>query len=742
MLNQRKGRYYLITTASFYAICSHQEELDNLQNTDPEFFKFLQENDSSLLDFKDVPDSEDEDDDADMNDTEESDEEDVETKPLKRAPKDPVMVETTIPLVDELMRSAIEKGSLAALKKIISIFRSACFPAAEDDEEDGPSSRFHIPTPDIYEHVMLTVIEKLHSAFYFHLQLTIVSKLSTQQIEQIEKHSKWKSIKLLVMSFFKSVMHTLTNLAESATQFEISSYLIYNLEPYIPLLAPFQRLSRNLLKTLLQFWSTGPSPDQDSTNIRGYSFLRIRQMCLTLPGVMMEESFRSIYLTFVRTCKTYNESNEKTITFMSQCITELYQCDLSQAYQNAFLYIRQLSLYLRTALINQTPETIKNILSWQYINSLRLWTRVLCSMSLPNELGPLIFPLVQIMLGLLTSASSTLYIPLKFHIIICLQQLAAYGETFIPTSVKLLDILENTTNLTSHVNVSSTEVPPLLQHIFKFSHANQLDQQRVKDVIVKEIVDLLKSDIEIYRYHVSLPEYLYIILKKIKAFIKKVKNNHWKDLFRALVNHFIQYSNSVKKERADLKLSPLTVVGFEPLKPSSAASSSQRLTKIMASVVNNNNLSTVSEIIVNTNSTKKLTAPSMSPARNINQQNKTSNTGKTGNKSKAGQAGEGDDSDDEGEGDVEEGDDDFDEDGDEMEIDVEGDFGSDDEEEKDEIVISNKSKNKIKNENKKMKKKQKKEAKSASKVSSAGFAKNSNLDDEVQDLDWSDDDSM
>ena len=61
----------------------------------------------------------------------------------------------------------------------------------------------------------------------------------------------------------------------------------------------------------------------------------------------------------------------------------------------AFLYIRQLALHLRTAIAKQTSEATRQVTTWQFMHCIRLWTRVVCSMPREDQLGPLVFPLTQ-----------------------------------------------------------------------------------------------------------------------------------------------------------------------------------------------------------------------------------------------------------------------------------------------------------------------------------------------------------
>lgn len=249
---------------------------------------------------------------------------------------------------------------------------------------------------------------------------------------------------------------------------------------------------------------------------------------------------------------------------MIQCIAELYKLDSSHAYQQAFLYIRQLALHLRLVVVKKEDEAFKQVISWQYLNCIQLWTRVICSMPNKDELEPLAFPLSQVIHGVFLASQSSVFIPLKFHLMNCLQQIAACTQLFIPTSAKIIDILENANVLAKPT--PSTDASPKFQYLIKLP-VTSINKPNIKDSIVNGVISLVRQDAEIYRYHVGLPEYLFNIIKKLRVFSRKCRNSRWKDLLRALISQLESFSNKVVESRGKLNKAPVEVTEFEPLLP-------------------------------------------------------------------------------------------------------------------------------------------------------------------------------
>jgi hypothetical protein len=96
------------------------------------------------------------------------------------------------------------------------------------------------------------------------------------------------------------------------------------------------------------------------------------------------------------------------------------------------------------------------------------------------------------------------------------------------------------------------------------------------------VITLLRHDAEIYRYHVGLPEYSYLTIRKLRAFGKKTKINKWRDLCRTLAGQLEEHSSLAKRNRVKLGKSPMQITDFEPLIPHDSPPAGARLMKLLA----------------------------------------------------------------------------------------------------------------------------------------------------------------
>lgn len=80
----------------------------------------------------------------------------------------------------------------------------------------------------------------------------------------------------------------------------------------------------------------------------------------------------------------------------------------------AFVYVRQLAIHLRTAMIKKTKDATQNVTNWQYFMSLSVWAHMLRQYPRNDELQHLFYPVTQVIVGVIGLASSSRFYPLRF----------------------------------------------------------------------------------------------------------------------------------------------------------------------------------------------------------------------------------------------------------------------------------------------------------------------------------------
>lgn len=121
---------------------AHKQELKALAEKDPEFYKYLQENDTDLLDFAEKSNL------AEIDELSGSDDDAGDTKTgKKKKQKEEVMPasgEVTIETIKKWTEAMKEKHSLRAMREVVLAFRAA----AHLNEEDGKEYKYTISNAD------------------------------------------------------------------------------------------------------------------------------------------------------------------------------------------------------------------------------------------------------------------------------------------------------------------------------------------------------------------------------------------------------------------------------------------------------------------------------------------------------------------------------------------------------------------------------------------------------------------
>lgn len=650
-----------------------KKELEQLSKSDPEFHKYLKDNESSLLEYGDDDDMEDggeeedyvQDEDA-MGDEILSDDDDDDNNGLekevtdesikKQFEKQQRMQENKFLLtpqrLEQVEQSAFELHSIKGLKRIISAFRTACHLSdanrndeeVDSDDEEAMRSRkkeFQITSPVVFDRLMSVCLVNCQEEFYYHLLEEKKSGKGQDDNDdeeesdddesangsddeekketfdenkpinpsKLSKSPHWSKVGPAMESFLKSTLHLLSEAGKDA---HLLKFVLTALSKYVPYLNAFPKITKKLLKTCVKLWSAPLDTSEDYNAVRLQAFLRIRQLAITQPYPLIEDCLKMTYLSYAQRSKFGTASNVTsvlpTLTFMGNCIVELYTLDYASAYQHAFIYIRQLALHLRTALMKHTPESMAAVYCWQYIHCLKLWVAVLSASQKKNDsvdesssklgggagkdeeanlLRSLVYPLTEIIMGVCRLVPITRYVPLRLHCVRLLQQLAASTESFIPTTSLLLGILD----------LKEISMKPLRQGggkgggkkkkkedvrglrlplILKLPKEGTLRTMEQLDAVLKETFVLLNREVDLYRYSPGFPEFTFTILQRLRKFNKEVSNGRWRAYAKGTIELCDKYSALVIQGRSTLVDAPKDVRRLEALKPTNAPSMGKR----------------------------------------------------------------------------------------------------------------------------------------------------------------------
>jgi nucleolar complex protein 2 len=453
---------------------------------------------------------------------------------------------------------------------------------------------YRIESSQVFDRLMMTCLGRCHEAFYFHLlatdqeekeNTTTGSKADETKTERddeteenednregkidvkdddkmdakddeedvseskedsdekpldpkvLERSPKWTEIKPLLNVFLRSTLYLISESKEP----DLLAIVLKSLDKYIRYMTPFPRIADALLKTLTGLWSA-PLGDAsaDYQVVRLNAFLRIRQLALTQPFPFIEVCLKKTYLAYARRAKFGGDSASimtnalPTLTFMGNCLVELYSLDHSSSYQHAFVYIRQLALLLRGYMQKKTKEAAQQVFCWQFVHCLKLWVAVLSTCCKQAREGisdgknadqlmrELVYPLTEIILGTVRLLPAPArHVPLRFHCIRLCQQLAASTEKFIPTTSLLMPVLD-----LKEINLKPKKIKSKggsatirgvqLPFMLKLSKDDPLRTAEEQEAVVAEFFKLLNRELDLYRYSPGFPEFQFNINQKLK----------------------------------------------------------------------------------------------------------------------------------------------------------------------------------------------------------------------------------
>eukprot|EP00794_Sanderia_malayensis_P009866 gene9866-10876_t len=473
---------------------SHKDQLSSLENKDPEFYKFLKENEPELLEFDESDESLDEsleeEDDGDKGDTKSEkkrikgieaekegdiNENSFEINSLRQSKKSGEVV--THDMLVKLKRG-LKKMSLFSLRRIMRMFHAAVLESPESDKD--PSSiqfNYLIESSSVFNSLVQICLKSVSGVLQHNLSIGKHSK-QRKKLPLPSTSKSWSKIKVTVKCYLKDLLQLLRQLTEP----EMLVVILKHVNELCIYYACFPKLAKMLIKRLVRMWSSAEE------HVRVLAFISIRRISLIMTGLfdfVLKDSHQSIY-------------------------------------------------------------------NWQYICCIQLWSRILSEQN-NDLLSPLIYPLVQVTLGVIRLVPTARFYPLHFHCIHALNTLSKSTNTYIPTASYLMEIFESA-EFSQRAKPSMATVSDL-SCILKLPKS-LLHTRNFQDVILDNVCHLLLEYFVHYSTSIAFPELIFPVCLRMKRFMKKTDVIKFRKQIKQIVDKLQEAGHEVTNQRANVNFSP------------------------------------------------------------------------------------------------------------------------------------------------------------------------------------------
>lgn len=544
----------------------HKKALDKLEVTDPELFAFLKKNDRKLLRFggmnvEDDGEGESDDDDvsevdeadlesdsdgegkvhelpdklevaSDESDLEDDDKEDGEWEDEAEAVVEPgKQVKITLRLVKKWTESltATPLKNPEIIRTVCRAFNSVLVTVTG---ETNVIPAFKAEGSAIFNAVVQLCVLHLGNAIKSYLGIA-----NSKGFKNLKKNKKFLKIRSCLRIYFTD----LTNLLENVSSVHIMNVMLKHLHQFSSILVCYPTITKPILKRLIVFWSTA-----EEQSVRVLAFLCILKITHGQMRQFLSDVLKNMYLAYVKNSKFVSPNTLAAINFMRRSLTEMFTLDLKVSYQHVFLYVRQLAIHLRNAIILQKKESFQYIYNWQFVNSLKLWGDVLAATYDNKTLEPLVFPLVSIIHGTIKLNPSAQYFPLRFHCCRMLIDLTARTRVFIPVLPFILEVLTMNSFNEEHKKLSMK--PVNLTCLLRFAPAN-IQENAYKDAVLDQIYELTLEYLAHESYSLCFPDLAVFALMNLRAFCKATKVYKYSRKLKTLTDKIVESSAHIEKLR-------------------------------------------------------------------------------------------------------------------------------------------------------------------------------------------------
>jgi nucleolar complex protein 2 len=527
---------------------THLGDLKALAEKDPEFYKYLQENDKELLEFAD---------DADLqaiDDLSETDEPSTKTKKRKLA-KEESMEDSKVTLsMVEKWSKAMKQHSIRAMRQTVLAFAAA----VHVNDGDGKDYKYTISSADVYHELLVTCLKQVPEVLGHHLP---VKESSAGKIRLGTDTKKFRTLVPLIKSHTASMHHLLTSLSDAPTL----KLTLSAIQPMLPYLLQFRKFLKVIVKTVVGVWSDSSSTEA----VRITAFLNLRRLMVIGDAGIREAVLKSTYEGLIRGSRNTTIHTMAGVNLMKNSAAEIWGIDQIIGYTTGFHLIRQLAIHLRSSITKPSKDSYKVVYNWQYVHSLDFWSRVLSShcdglaeakAGKPSVIRPLIYPVVQITLGAMRLIPTAQYLPLRFQLTRSLLRISLATGTYIPLSSALLEVL----------NLAEMKKPPKPTTLKPLDFSTSIRASKsylrtrvYQDGVGEQVAELFSEFFILWAKNIAFPELALPVVVMLKRWLKEVsskssgnKNGKVNQMIALLVQKLEANSKWIEERRAKVTFAP------------------------------------------------------------------------------------------------------------------------------------------------------------------------------------------
>jgi len=493
--------------------------ISRLKEKDPEFFKFLKENDQELLNFDESSD-----DDEDESEKKESgkhklpdklevasDESDFEDNEEEEGREEKQSEGSSKKLnqsqVEVWSNALTTKPTPSLVTEVMAAFRGAVATVGAGGEE-AEEAKWKVEGGAMFNSVVRLAVVGLVPA------LRKVFKIEQEgegavKLEKPEKSKQWRRVERPLRGYMLDLVALLGRVGEPS----VLGVLLKHTHSMLPFYQAFAKGGKQLLNRLVSIWSRAEETPRILAFMCIVKLVRGREL--------LEPAVKAMYLAYVKNTKFTSPSTLQSISFMRRSLVELLGLDHSLAYYQAFVYIRQLAIHLRNAITcSDKKDSLLAVYNWQFVHSLELWGALVGHPGSREAMAPLVYPLVQVVLGACRLVPTPKYYPLRFHCAKILRELSASTATFIPILPIYLEVLNNF-NFGKKSRKASMK-PLDFSCILKLAKS-QLEESGMKEATMEEVYSGLLSYLADNSNRIGFPELVTPMQFQLKDFLKRCK---------------------------------------------------------------------------------------------------------------------------------------------------------------------------------------------------------------------------